>query len=1047
MSLLNYWPTHEEIDRCIKSEAEAVADEVLLAVHQEFPLAYATVGPDGKVIPDSRQVASEDDLLRHLLGSAPEGSLVVPVTGASGVGKSHLIRMLDARLRRNPKASRYLIIRIPKSASLRRVVELILDAEPLQHQKYSSVRAEFDKALADVPLSQAVILFQAQLKIALGEYATKLRHQLQQTPTDENLKRRLHLSLGLPSFLSDAATEDYFHKQVLPRIIHRSVEGLKDPNAPIDPADSQFKTCDFDLPDNVAITTAAIPVQKFFQLTLNTQGGQGKAIAADVLNQVVDQATRQLYQLNESLGGKTLGDVIGDIRRLLLTEDPSKELIILVEDFAALVGIQDTLAKILIQHGETDGTKTHATIRSVIAVTDGYLAGRDTLATRAGREWIVESRFESEAEVLSRTKRLVSSYLNAARHGEDALKAFYRDASSAPFHSNKPKAVEIYSEGNGEHESLLEAFGTIKNVPLFPFTESAIECLARSTLASGNALVFNPRFVIKNVIREVLINGRDAYLAGQFPPPNISGKPPAYAVAQWLGEQKFSPDVRSRYERFVSIWGNQPTTLSDIARIPGAVFEAFKLAPPQIESEKQAIQKISQQISTDGHPHPHPPPPPPLPPDSPQIKQASAYQTALERWVQSETMLEQKVANAIRQAIASLLNQRIDWNAECLLKREVKSNQFSLPNAGGEGNLVDDPIKVTETTVDPDGRLRGELFALLRYVSIYNESPDYDDSDEDLARVGNLIDRLQSVVIGRVRASAKKQTQAAIALLAANSRLLGLLEKGRTPTAVSSFLFGDVESPPDLIESAPQSFKDWRQLQRDALQIRPLLIDFVLETSGCFQGTGKTLQGVDIVGLIESYPDENFAPDLLDLPSLYKELRAKLMVVRPIAINARLKLVLQAAKTLDAKITSELGADFNKQAVIDAIKQVAIDLRDMGVFPTGSLGFSSNEFFTLCESFRNAAIKEALATLADVLVDGLQASDAASRTISRVANMPLAPLLTAEQFINRAGQVVRVAEEHVRTMEAKYEGVTVAQTAEALAETFENLATDLARLQ
>lgn len=1043
MSLLNYWPTLEEIDRCIKSEAEAVADEVLLAVHQEFPLAYATVGPDGKVVPDSRQVASEDDLMRHLLGSAPEGSLVVPITGASGVGKSHLIRMLDARLRRHPKASRYLIIRIPKSASLRRVVELILDAEPLQHPKYSSVRAEFDKALADVPLSQAVILFQAQLKIALGEYATKLRHQLQQSPTDENLKRRLHVALGLPSFLNDAATEDYFHKQVLPRIIHRSVEGLKDANAPIDPADSQFKPSDFDLPDEVEITSAAIPVQKFYQLILNTQAGQGKAIAADVLNQVVDQATRQLYQLNESLGGKTLGDIIGDIRSLLLAEDPTKELVILVEDFAALVGIQDTLAKILIQHGETDGNKTHATIRSAIAVTDGYLAGRDTLATRAGREWIVESRFESEAEVLSRTKRLVAFYLNAARHGEDALKAFYRDAWSDPSHSNRPKAVEIYSDGSGEDESLLEAFGAIKNVPLFPFTESAIECLARSTLAAGNTLVFNPRFVIKNVIRDLLINGRDAYLAGQFPPPSLSGKPPAYAVAQWLGEQKFSPDVRNRYERFVSIWGNQPTTLSDIARIPGTIFEAFKLAPPQIESTKQDTQKVSPQAPTEGHLPPSIPAPPP---DSPHIKQASTYQTALERWVQSETMLEQKIANAIRQAIASLLNQRIDWNAECLLKREIKHSLFSLPNAGGESNLVADPIKVTETTVDPDGRLRGELFALLRYVSIYNESPDYDEVDEDLARVGNLIDRLQPAVIARVRASAQKHTQAAIALLATNSRLLGLMEKGRTPNAVSSFLFSDVESPPDLIDSAPQVFKDWRQLQRDALQIRPQLIDLVLETSGCFQGTGKTPQGVDIVGLIENYPEESLAPDLSEFPSLSSELRAKLMVMRASPINARLKQVLQAAKTLETRIANELGADFDKQAAIDVVKQLATDLRDMAVWPS-ALGFSSNEFLTLCESFRNAAVKEALATLTDVLVDGLQASAVASRTISRVAQMPLVSLLTAEQFINRAGQVLRVAEEHARTMEAKYEGVTVAQTAEALAETFQKLATDLARLQ
>ncbi|HAM23073.1 MAG TPA: hypothetical protein DCQ04_12540, partial [Actinobacteria bacterium] len=216
MSLLSYWPAKEEVDRCIKSEAEAVSDEVLLAVHQQFPLAYLTVGPDGKVVSESRKVASEDDLLRHLLDSAPEGSLVVPITGASGVGKSHMIRILDARLRRLPDASRYLVIRIPKSASLRRVVELILEAEPLQGPKYDKIRAEFEKALADLPLAQAVILFQAQLRIALSDFETTLHLQQQQSPTAENLRRRLHVTRGLPQLLADAATEAYFHEQVLP---------------------------------------------------------------------------------------------------------------------------------------------------------------------------------------------------------------------------------------------------------------------------------------------------------------------------------------------------------------------------------------------------------------------------------------------------------------------------------------------------------------------------------------------------------------------------------------------------------------------------------------------------------------------------------------------------------------------------------------------------------------------------------------------------------------------------------------------------------------
>jgi hypothetical protein len=152
------------------------------------------VGADGRVMTDSRTLATEDDLLQHLLGRAPEGSLVVPITGASGIGKSHLIRILDARLRKLPDANRYLVIRIPKSASLRRVVELILEAEPLKGPSYERIRAEFNKALSDVPLAQAVILFQAQLKIALNDYATELLQRLRQEPTNGLLKSHLHIA-------------------------------------------------------------------------------------------------------------------------------------------------------------------------------------------------------------------------------------------------------------------------------------------------------------------------------------------------------------------------------------------------------------------------------------------------------------------------------------------------------------------------------------------------------------------------------------------------------------------------------------------------------------------------------------------------------------------------------------------------------------------------------------------------------------------------------------------------------------------------------------
>lgn len=1039
MSLLSYWPAKEEVDRCIKSEAEAVSDEVLLAVHQQFPLAYLKVGPDGKVVSESRQVASEDDLLRHLLGSAPEGSLVVPITGASGVGKSHMIRILDARIRRLPNASRYLVIRIPKSASLRRVVELILAAEPLQGPKYNTIRAEFEKALADVPLETAVILFQAQLEIALRNYAVTLRQKLQQFPTDSGLQRQLLVASRLPQLMSDAATAEYFHEQVLPRVIHRSVEGLADRNESIDPVDSQFKAADFDFPDSVDITRSAITVRNFYQVNLCAFGGQGKTIAADVLNQVVDQATRQLYQLNESLGGKTLGEVIGDIRQLLLAEDSNKELVILVEDFAALVGIQDTLAKILIQHGETDGQKTHATIRSAIAVTDGYLAGRDTLATRAGREWVVESHFESEAEVLSRTKKLVASYLNAARHGEATLKAIYHKVQLGGSTGDQGWTVPIYSEGSGEHETVLDAFGRIQNVPIFPFTEDAIECLARSTLTTGNALDFNPRFVIKNVIRDVLLIGRDAYENNHFPPPGIRGKPLAADVAQWLASQSFSVDLKKRYERLISVWGNQPTTRGDIGRIPGPVFKEFGFDAPEVGTYPAP--------RVPGKPNDPPLTPPPPPPDDGKAQQIQTFKAALERWVQDGTLLEQTNANAVRKSIATLMNQRIDWNAECCLKREVKPNQFSLPNAGGEKGLDADPIKVAGSTEDPEGRLRGDLLALLRYVEVYKGAADYEDADDDLARVSNLIDRLRPEVLNRSRSAVNKQTRSAINLLAINSRLLGLNEKGGTPSAVSSFLFGDIKPVSDLSDAAPQAFKEWRQLQHEAFKIRDSLIQLVLETSGCFQGTGKTAYGVDIVGLLTCYPDESDTADITDVLSLSQDLRQTLQLLRDSVVRVRLNQVIEAAKKLHAIIATELDADFDKQAVIDVIKAVAINLTEMGAWSESDIGFKSKAFFDVCESFRSSAVKESLTALTDVLADGAEGSVNSPKRISRIAQMPFDPLLAAQRFIIDARAVIQSAAKHALTLERQYEGISPTQKADELSEVFDSLGADLGRLQ
>ena len=225
MNIDKYWPTTEEINNCIKDQAENSSDAVLLAVHQQFPLAYSTVGPDGNVMPESKKSASEDDFLKYFLSDAQSGSHVVPITGQSGVGKSHLVRILDARIKRLKNADKYLVIRIPKSASLRKVVDLILSTEPLQDKKYNSVKAEFTKAMADIRIEDAVITFQGQLEIALNEYSSTQKEAFKQSPTDGVIKRKIAHAESLPLLMSDAEIVGHFRLNVLPRIIQRSVNG------------------------------------------------------------------------------------------------------------------------------------------------------------------------------------------------------------------------------------------------------------------------------------------------------------------------------------------------------------------------------------------------------------------------------------------------------------------------------------------------------------------------------------------------------------------------------------------------------------------------------------------------------------------------------------------------------------------------------------------------------------------------------------------------------------------------------------------------------
>jgi hypothetical protein len=1019
VSLIRYWPTPEEVNKCIKPEAENAHDAVLLAVHQPTPLSY-TIARTAE-----RFTATEDELYEYVTSdNVPTGALVVPITGASGAGKSHLVRLLAARIRGSANADRYLVIRIPKSASLRKVVELIL--EPLPTKGYEEVKRAFTKALAEVDLEHAVISFRAALEIALKDLARSLRQSL--SPGAQNvtpqMRERLDHAQRLPLLLNDATTREYFQSKVFPKIIRRAVGASGD--VLLDAAAEQFVPEDLVLPADVNIGEAAIQVRNYYTTTIQARGGAGRVVATDVLRDVTDSATRQLFQLHEALGGMTLQDVILEIRRLLLKQD--RELVVLVEDFKALTGIQEPLLNVLIQEGVRDGKAEYATMRSVIAVTDGYLVGRDTIATRAGREWTVESRLESEEQVLEHSKRLVASYLNAARWGESRL------INEPSIVGGKTAFFSADDDSDEDHE-ILAAFGSVSGIPLFPYTSAAVDYFARSALTQGGALVFNPRAIIHNILREPLLYGRDAFLGKQFPPAAIKASPPSQDVAQWLATLRVSDEQRKRFQRLIVIWGNKPASRREIGRIPELVFNAFSLPKPP---------GIDQLGPLPTSPHPEKPTTLPPPPDDARLRQVRDINSALEQWVQQNTPLPQGLASQIRSAIAALLDERIDWNAERTLKRLVRPNQISIPRAGGEGNIDANAVKIAADNSDPDGRLRAELLSVLRFMAVFKREAIYDDVDDDLVRMANLVDRLLPGIVQSNRRGALAQARAAVAVLAANSRMLGVPEKGRTPLALNSFLFGSPPPIETLLEGASPAVVEWQQAQSDALRLREELTTNLLTTTGCFQGTGKKANGVDIARVVECASTDEVRPDPKDLDGLSPESRQLLAALGEARVFPKAKHVASEMKRVATGIGDALGDTLDKREISDAFKALVEALRDMGAWNTDEVGVTKDAFIRLCDDFNAAPLKEALG-LVEKLSSGNQET-ARGVLIGRVAQLSFTPLLLAERFVSTSRQVLSSATAHARTLETQSEGVDLATLTESIRTTFQTLETDIGTL-
>ncbi|MAM89554.1 MAG: hypothetical protein CME36_19830 [unclassified Hahellaceae] len=714
MSLISYWPNDRDIERCIRTEAEELSEHTLLAVHEPMQLVKRTNA--------GSEQCTESDLLDHFL----EVERPIPIIGRSGVGKSHLIRWLEVQIKLRDESSNWHIVRIPKNASLRQVLELLLDG--LKGEDFEKARKKITTVGAGLKTEEVarhLLTFMEDLLLQLSEKAQAEIEQYRVNNTkpepDEearlrNIKRHTGKS-GLQSLINDSEYKKYLLSpdHCIFQFARRLTSGASDEEIFRNNYRIESKDLDF----NYNLSDLSLGAREYVRNSRLNTSEDSRVSAAKVLNEVLGEATRRVFQHFFHFSGGSFQDLFKDIRRSL--HEDGQTLVVLVEDMAAISAIEDVLLDSLLEEGVRDGESRLCPLRSAIAVTDGYPGysrRQGTIFTRARAEWLIEESIGTEEQTYLRIIEFCSRYLNAARHGSEVLLSSWANGSSESW-------PEIWQDPEADRQHL-DAFGVAQTgIPLYPFSPAAIRALADKFCRDiDEHLQFNPREVLNQILRTVLRGYRSICERGEFPPAGFAGVQIGGALRGEI--HRLGLNDPGRAESLAAIWGFNSRDYGELQKkLSADVASEFGLNDFAEHLTKGAVPDTNSDPAQYPRIEPTPGPaadPKRVHPQAPS-SELERLELVLDKWLQGTQELGQNEAKVIRNGLAAMLERysRNSWlgvrELPSLKQKNTGRVAVNIPNA--QGNL---PISQVSFFVEGDLKDKSKSIlvyhtslALLRY--------------------------------------------------------------------------------------------------------------------------------------------------------------------------------------------------------------------------------------------------------------------------------------------------------------------------------------------
>ncbi|OKI26126.1 hypothetical protein A6A07_29520 [Streptomyces sp. CB03911] len=782
---------------------------------------------------------SEDDVLRDFLDRRPDtGTLLIPVVGESGSGKSHLVRWIRERI---TDRERYKVIYLEKSrTSLRNVIDdLLKDVDDEDVRKVREDLRTFGEGMDESQLSRRLL---AELQLALADLK----------PADyRGDVRGLVGPKGLARLLQDPATADIMLEpgKFIPVYAAHLLSDRK-PNEADRPPNFSVN----DLPITGEHRKAHPDTQKIVQLLISRPPLRGEAVS--LLNTHLERAIQRV----SSLGVGRILDTMIKVREIVARE--GKEIVLLVEDFALIQGVQRDLLDAVTEASKREGKSAIAPMRTLMAITNGYFEGLpETALTRIseGVAYNLDIVFDETDNGSEQIAEFVSRYLNAARVGKAEVEA------------SGGRDVPIKCESCPVRAACHETFGELDGVSLYPFNRNALQRLAHAVAPAGKPWSFVPRTMLGSVVIPVLRDGYEAINEGVFPRSEFNTTYQASIVDLRVPNRvkNYLIDAddpeKERRTALLQFWADDP---SDVKGIPQGVLDAFSLlplptggVPPEPEETERPKGKV-------------------LPTDSDTKTslpgRVQKRLAAIEEWTHGAS-LAQDIASELRKSISRSVYYRGRWDlppVKPLTQDEVKAG---WPVEGVKSDTVSIEGAAAENQVTTKSRItiarnpgNGEFLKSVVQLAAKAGKP----RGEDVIRFTKLADEYAGLMRQRVieaTEAADDDLVTGIRVSLLGAALAGQILPGQSEEELFAAVFhtGEGWGRQDGVPGFPR----WSSALDTHLKQRQGLAMFLRRSLGRGQGTGKVtvIDAARALPLLQRALDGWDWDSALDLPKWAKD--------------------------------------------------------------------------------------------------------------------------------------------------------------------------------